>query len=96
VEPHYEPQTLCEEIAGEVRDIAISLCAGRLRPDVFEQAVKTLEMAKLQRFGYRLTTERLTNGSSRFHVIQTKTGHECATLDFDSATERLEIHQICG
>jgi hypothetical protein len=96
VNPHKDPRCVCDEIADEVRDIAISLYLGRLRPQTFEQAVLALEAAKLKRFGFHLEAERLPAGGSRFKLTNLRTGEQCATLDFDGATEKLSIHHIAG
>lgn len=96
MDPHADPHCICDEIAGEVRDIAISLYVGRLSPGTFEKAVVALEAAKLKRFGFHLEAERLPNGGSRFKLSDVVSGKQCATLDFDNTTTRLEVHHICG
>jgi hypothetical protein len=96
VDPHADPLCICNEIAGEVRDIAINLYLGRLNPDTFEKAVVALEAAKLKRFGFHLAAERLPNAGSRFILTDLVSGKQCATLDFDGAEEKLHVHHICG
>ncbi len=94
--PDHGSECVCEEIAGEVRDIAISLFAGRLSAETFEQAVVALESAKVKRFGFRLTAERLADEGSRFKLQFADSGKTCATLDFDASSKRLEVHHLCG
>jgi hypothetical protein len=96
VDPHSNPRCICDEISGEVRDIAISLYIGRLSAQTFENAVIALESAKLKRFGFHLAAERLPRGGSRFTLTDLLSGRQCATLDFDGATEKLAVHHICG
>jgi hypothetical protein len=75
--------------------MAIALFAGRLSPALFEKSLVALEAAKVKRFGFRLTAERLPRDGSRFLLTQAETGKVCATLDFDSNSEVLEVHR-CG
>src|SRR3954471_2180287 len=75
---------LCAEIAGEVRDMAIALFIGRLSPPLFQKAVVTMESAKVQRFGFRLNSERMACGNSRLHLRDADSGRSCATFDFVS------------
>jgi hypothetical protein len=87
-----DPHHVCQEIAQEVRDMAVALYTGRLSPTLFEKSLVALESAKVKRFGLHLSAERLPDGGSRFHLENVSNGKTCATLDFNPLADQLEIH----
>ena len=87
---------LSQEIAGEVRDMAIALFDGSLSAPLYQKAVATLESAKVQRFGFRLHAERLDCGSSRLHLTDAESGRSHATFHFVSTREDLRRRRYHG
>ena len=91
-----ETEAHSAEIAGEVRDTAISLFAGRLSPVLFQRALVTLESAKVARFGFRLRAERLPCGTSRVDLLEKATGRTRATYHFATSFEDPVYHRPHG
>lgn len=89
------PAELCNEIGGELREIASWLSAGQLNPERFRQAVLTLEAAKVARFGFKLTGAGMRDGGSHFELRFADTGELCTSMEFDPATKELSVHHIC-
>jgi hypothetical protein len=90
-----DPVELCNEIADELREIAIWLSAGQINPQTFRQAVVTLEAAKVARFGFRLTGVGLRDGGTHFELRFADTGELCASMEFDPSTQELSVHHLC-
>lgn len=90
-----DPVELCNEIAGELRDMATWLSAGQIDPERFRHAILTLEAAKVARFGFRLTGTGLRDGGTHFELKFADTGDVCASMEFDPVTKELSIHHIC-
>lgn len=87
---------VCDEIAGEVRDIASWLAGGRLSRHQFTTAVLTLEEAKVKRFGFTLTALSFADGKTRFDLRFAATGELCACLNFDPDTGELTVSHHCS
>lgn len=87
---------VCEEIAGEVRDIASWLADGRLTRDQFTSAVLTLEEAKVKRFGFTLTGLNFADGKTRFDLRFADTRELCACLNFDPDSGELTVSHHCS
>lgn len=90
-----DPVELCNEIGGELRDIAIWLSEGQLNPERFRQAVLTLEAAKVARFGFKLSGVGMRDGGTHFELRFADTGELCASMEYDPATRELSVHHIC-
>ena len=86
---------VCDEIAGEVRDIASWLAGGSLSPDQFTTAVLTLEEAKIKRFGFTLTALNYADGRTSFDLRWAETKDLCARLNFDPDTGELTVSHHC-
>ena len=86
---------VCDEIAGEVRDIASWLAGGRLTPEQFAAAVLTLEEAKVKRFGFTLTALNYQNGRTSFGLRFADSTELCACLDFEPSTGELKVTHLC-
>ena len=86
---------ICDEIAGEVRDIASWLADRRLTPQQFTTAVLTLEEAKVKRFGFTLTALTYQGGDTRFDLRFAGSGELCACLKFERASGELTITHHC-
>jgi hypothetical protein len=93
--PHTSDE-VCREISGELREMAIWLAGGRLKPEQFRAALMTLEAEKVKRFGFRLSGENSGPGRTHFELRFAESGKLCASLDFHSGSKKLEIHQECG
>ena len=80
------PADVCDEIAGELRDIATWLSSGQLDPERFRQAVLALEDRKVKRHGFTLTGTLAHPGLTRFTLRCASSGNTCAEMTFDPAT----------
>ena len=90
------PQTICEEVSGELREMAAWLSAGRLNAEQFRTALLALEEQKVRRFGFQLTGTSAQNGRTHFELRFSDTGRLCSSLDFDSGTHALTVNHLCG
>ncbi len=90
-----DPVELCNEIAGELREMATWLSAGQIPPERFRQAVLALEAAKVARFGFKLSGVGLRDGGSHFELRFADSGDVCASMEFDPETKELSVHHIC-
>ena len=88
--------SVCDEISGELREIAGWLAAGKLDPEQFRVAVLTLEAAKVARFGMKLSGENTAEGNTRFTLNFADDGELCATLEFNPSTGELTRQQLCS
>ena len=91
-----QADSVCGEIAGELRELGGWLAAGQLDAEQFRLAVLALESAKVVRFGMTLTGTNTPEGLTRFQLKFRDTGEQCATLDFDPATGELSRQQLCS
>lgn len=89
------PVEICNEIAGELRDVASWLASGKLSPQQFSTAVLTLENAKVARFGFTLTAINFPDGRVHFSLRFKGTQKVCATMAYDPVTSQLSAHHIC-
>lgn len=89
-------QEICDEIAGELREMAMWLADGQLNPEQFRAALLTLEAAKVKRFGFHLTGESAGQGRSHFELRFEEDDKLCATMDFASGSKELTVHHLCG
>jgi hypothetical protein len=88
--------SVCDEIAAELREIAGWLAAGKLDPEQFRLSVLTLEAAKVTRFGLKLSGANTAEGNTRFTLNFADNGELCATLEFDPRTGELTRQQLCS
>ncbi|RYD63480.1 MAG: hypothetical protein EOP84_33630 [Verrucomicrobiaceae bacterium] len=75
--------------------MATWLSVGQISPEVFREAVLTLEAAKVARFGFRLSGTGQRDGGTHFELRFADTGELCASMEFDPATKELSVHHIC-
>jgi hypothetical protein len=87
----HEPHTVCQEISGELKDIASWLSDGELTPEEFQRTVAAFEARKLQRFGFTLSSAISEDGTVHFSLRFADTGELCASMDVDPATGELAI-----
>ena len=92
---HGNPVEICNEIAGELQEMATWLSVGNMSAERFRQAVLTLEAAKVSRFGFKLTGQPLRDGGTHFELRFADTQELCASMEFDPATRELSVHHIC-
>ena len=91
-----EPEKLCDEIGGELREMGMWLASGRLGPEQFRLALLTLEAAKVKRHGLTLSGQNTADGRTHFELRSAEDGSLCSTMDFDSGSQELSVHQLCG
>jgi hypothetical protein len=87
--PRPKTSAVCDEIAGELRDISTWLSSGRLDPETFRQAVLALEQNKVKRHGYTLSGTHAHPGLTRFTLRCAASGNVCAEMTFNPATGEL-------
>lgn len=90
------PQEVCREVSAELREIASWLCSGHLTESQFRVSLLALEAEKVKRFGFTLTGHKTAEGRTHFELRFAEDGKLCASMDYDSATEELDVRQICG
>ncbi len=93
--PNSNPESLCKEISGELRDISTWLSGGELTPEQFRTAVTTLEAKKLSRFGFCLYSDISENGEVHFSLRHADTDELCASIDVDPLTGKMAIQRAC-
>jgi hypothetical protein len=85
---HVDPDAICREIAGELRDITRWLAGGDINPEEFRQAVHMVEARKLARFGLRLNSFIAPEGTAHFTLSFADSDETCASIDVDPRTGR--------
>lgn len=80
---------ICEEISGELEDIARWLSGGELSPGQFRLLLNTLEKKKLERFRMKLTSAISIDGVVHFSLRFAETDELCATMDVDPISGKL-------
>lgn len=82
------PDEICREIAGELRDITRWLAGGDINPEEFRQAVQMVEARKLARFGLRLSSSVSRDGIAHFALRFADNDELCTSIDVDPRTGR--------
>ena len=90
------PDEICDEISGELQDMARWLSGGELSPEQFRLAISRLEDRKLKRFGLKLTSSVSKNHLVHFTLRFANTGDFCASMDVDPETGRMDVQRSCG
>jgi hypothetical protein len=89
-------QEKCDEVGAELRDTAAWLSGGHLTAEQFRQALLVLEAEKVKRYGFKLSVEDTSAGRSHIELRSANDNRLCASLDFDSGTQRLKIEHLAG
>jgi hypothetical protein len=89
-------EEVCREISRELREMAIWLTGGRLKPEQFRSALMALEAEKVKRFGFTLSGENSPEGRTHFELRFADSGRLCASLDFNSGRKMLPAHHEGG
>ena len=84
-------ETICHEMAGELRDVAGWLAGGTLTPEQYRAAVVEFEARKLARHRLLMSSALTDNGLVHFTLRHAENGELCASLDVDPTTGKLEI-----
>lgn len=92
MEECHSSDDVCREISGELREMAMWLTGGRLKPEQFRSALLALEAEKVKRFGFTLTGETAPEGRTHFELRHAEDGRLCTSLDFNSGSKKLEVH----
>jgi len=74
------------EIAGELRDVAGWFSGGGMTPEQFRRSVEVFEAAKLERFGFRLSSEVSKDGKVHFNLRAAESGEWCASVEVNPVT----------
>jgi hypothetical protein len=90
------PDEICKEIAGELRDITRWLAGGDINPEEFRQAVELVEARKLARFGLLLNSFVSPDGTAHFTLRFADSDEPCASIDVDPRTGRSSSDQTVG
>lgn len=85
----------CEEISGELQDMARWLSGGGLSPEQFRLGLTRLEERKLKRFGLKLNSSVSDDGVVHFSLRFADTEELCASMDVNPLTGKLAIQPAC-
>lgn len=86
---------ICEELSGELKDMAKWLSRGDLSPGQFRSLLTTLEKKKLERFGMKLTSDVSIDGVVHFTLRFVEGDELCASMDVDPITGKLSTQLAC-
>ncbi len=90
------PAEICNELAGELEDMARWLSGGGLGPGQFRSLLNTLEKKKLERFGMKLSSAISIDGVVHFTLRFMETDELCASMDVDPVSGKLSTQLACG
>ena len=88
--PH-KLETICHEIAEELRDVAGWMSGGVMNPEQFRAAVAGFEARKLAINGLTLSSAVSARGIVHFSLRHADTGELCASLDVNPKTGKSEM-----
>lgn len=86
---------ICQEISGELEDMARWLSGGELSPGQFRLLLNTLEKQKLERFGMKLSSTISIDGVVHFSLRFAENDELCASMDVDPITGKLTTQPAC-
>jgi hypothetical protein len=86
---------ICQEISGELQDMARWLSGGDLSPEQYRLGLTRLEDRKLKRFGLKLSSAVGDDGVVHFTLRFKDTGELCASMDVDPMTGKMSIQPAC-
>jgi hypothetical protein len=86
---------VCQEISGELQEMAGWLSGGELSPEQFRLGLTRIEDQKLKRFGLRLSSMVSDDGIVHFSLRFADSDELCASMDVDSATGELTVQPAC-
>lgn len=88
-------EQVCQEISGELQDMARWLSGGGLSPEQFRLGLTRLEDRKLKRFGLKLGSSVSEDGVVHFSLRFADTEELCASMDVNPVTGKLTIQPGC-
>ena len=88
-------EQICQEISGELQDMARWLYGDGLSPDQYRMVLAELEDRKLKRFGLKLSSSVSDDGMVHFSLRFADTEELCASMDVDSRTGKLSVQPAC-
>ena len=86
---------VCEEITGELMDMAGWLAGDDLSPDHFRLALSRMEERKIRRFGLTMSSGTSSSGLVHFTLRFTDTGEFCSSMDIDPTTGEMTVQRCC-
>lgn len=86
---------ICQEISGELQDMARWLSGDSLSPEQFRLGLARLEDQKLKRFGLKLSSSVSEDGMVHFTLHFSDTEERCASIDVNPVTGKLSIQPAC-
>ena len=89
------PEKICQEISGELEDMARWLSGGGLSPEQFRLGLSRLESQKLLRHGLVLTSSVSEDGVVHFTLRFAETQEFCASMNVDPATGEMTVQHSC-
>lgn len=87
---------ICQEIAGELEEMARWLSSGELSPGQFRSLLNTLEKKKLEHVGMKLSSSISVDGVVHFSLRFAEGEELCATMDVDPITGKLSTKLACS
>ena len=88
-------EEICEELSGELEDMARWLSKGGLSPGQFRSLLSTLEKGKLERFGMKLSSTVSIQGVVHFSLRFEENDELCASMEVDPITGKLFTQLAC-
>lgn len=88
-------EEVCNEISGELQDMARWLSGGGLSPEQYRLGLSRLEERKLKRFGLKLSSSVSEDGMVHFSLRFSDNDELCVSMDVDPMTGELTTQPAC-
>lgn len=88
-------EEVCEEISGEIQDMARWLSGGGLSAEQFRLSLCRLEDQKLKRFGFNLGSSASEDGVVHFTLRFAGNDEFCASMNVDPSTGSMTVQHSC-
>ena len=88
-------EQICQEISGDLQDMARWLSGDGLSPEQFRLGLTRLEDRKLKRFGLKLSSAVFEDGTVHFTLRFAESDELCASMDVDPLTGKLSVLPAC-
>lgn len=87
---------ICNEISGELQDMARWLSGDDLSPEQYRLALARLEDRKLKRFGLKLSSSVSDDKMVHFTLRFAEADEFCASIDVDPQTGEMTVQSTCS
>jgi len=90
-----DPEAVCREISGELKEIATWLADGRMSAPQLAATISALEERKVKRFGLTLHARVSEDDHALFSLRYAGTGELCASMNIDAETGEIVMQPAC-